>query len=121
LNDPALTAAVVVTLPEMLPVTECLELIEGLGESGMPVGPIIVNKLPPGDFDAAESAALEAALEGKRVFGADRFRRVSHSQKSLQRLEQVDIPVLSLPEYPLEGAELIEALSEYLYAFQEET
>ena len=118
-NDPELTAACVVTLPEMLPVTECLELIEGLRESGMPVGPIIVNKLPPGEFSAQESAALSAALEGRRVFGADRFMRLSHSKKSLQRLEQVDIPVLSIPEYPLEGRELSEELGDFLHRTQE--
>ncbi len=40
LNDPKKAAAYVVTLPETLPVSECLELLEGLKKTQMPTGAV---------------------------------------------------------------------------------
>ena len=111
-NDPKLTATCVVTLPEMLPVTECLELIEGLRETSMPVGPVIVNKLPPDEFTAEERAALEPALSQHRVFGADRFVSLTRCARAMSRLRaSVSVPILSVPEFPAVEDQLLGAVS----------
>ena len=50
LNDPERAAAWVVTLPETLPVSEALELLDGLTRTAMPVGGVIVNRIPADPF-----------------------------------------------------------------------
>lgn len=110
--NPKHALACVVTLPETLPVTECLELIEGLRETSMPVGPVIVNKLPPESFTPEERAALMPVIERHNLLGADRFLRLSQCDKAMERLRaSVDVPVLSVPEFAAQGRALIDAVT----------
>lgn len=110
--NPDTTATCVVTLPETLPVTECLELIDGLRETHMPIGPVIVNKFQEDQFTDAEREALLPLLAEHRVFGADRFLRHNQSEKAMARLRaSVNVPIIPVPEFPNGGKELITSVT----------
>jgi len=112
--DPKVTGAFVVTLPETLPVTECLELIEGLVEHGTPVGGIIVNRVLVDPFTTDERAALEPYAE-ENLYGIARFKGIPNSAKALKKLkESTDQPIHEIPEYPLQEDSLIDAISKIL-------
>lgn len=111
--DPEQSAMVVVTLPETLPVTECLELIEGVQETDLPVAGVIVNKVVGDDFTEEERAALDPLVREHAVFGATRFLGIGMVASSLQRLrDDSGTPVWRVPELPLEGPGLIHGLSD---------
>ena len=74
-HDATKTGAYIVTLPETLPVTECLELAEGLRESRTPIGGVFVNRLLDDPFTPDERDALEAHAD-KSLYGMDRFHQV---------------------------------------------
>lgn len=99
LNDPKLGAAWVVTLPEMLPVSECLELLEGLHKTGMPVGGVFMNRVPLDPFSQAERAALEEPIERTNPLGGEGFRRPVRAQREIARLRGgLKVPLVQLPE-----------------------
>jgi len=112
--DPDVTGAYIVTLPETLPVTECLELIEGLDDHGTPVGGIIVNRVLEDPFTPDERAALEPHID-ENLFGMARFRGIPNSAKALATLRKgTDQMIHEVPEYPLQESELIGAIAEVL-------
>mgnify|MGYP002639818375 CR=1 FL=1 len=97
--DPAQCAACVVTLPEPLPVSECLELIEGLRQSEMAVGAVVANRVPGDPFTQAEREALDAMLEGKLVRGHTIVERIKRAEGSMARLRAaVHVPLLLVPD-----------------------
>ena len=105
LNDPEVSSAWIVTLPETLPVTESLELIQGLEATQMPVGGLIVNRLPDNPFDEDEQTALGACLERARLYGSIAFGRLQESRAALERLnEVVRYPQVILSDVVDEGA-----------------
>ncbi|MCA2979598.1 MAG: arsenic transporter [Myxococcaceae bacterium] len=113
LNDPALAAAWVVTLPETLPVSECLELIDGLGKTKMPVGGVVVNRMPADPFTAAEREALTPLVEQYAWLGRELFRKPLVAHRELARLRShTRLPVFVTPELPHDG--LIPALAKLL-------
>jgi anion-transporting ArsA/GET3 family ATPase len=113
LNDPRRAAAWLVTLPETLPVSECLELLEGLQRSAMPVGGVLLNRIPADPFSPAERARLEVALEGREVLGRESFERPLVTRREQRRLlEGTALPVFPLPELPHAG--LVGALTRAL-------
>ncbi len=118
LNDPAQGAAWVVTLPEQLPVTEAIELLDGLAETHMPAGGVLLNRMPSDPFTAPERAAVERWLDGTDgVFGEVAFRRIEAAEQARARLTAaVEAPVLDLPETdaddPVPG--LVEALARHM-------
>lgn len=58
-TDPRATAVVVVTMPEELPVTETLELVDAIDhELAMPLGALVVNAVLPPLFSDAEQNEL---------------------------------------------------------------
>lgn len=60
LTDPAQTGVVLVTVPEEMPVTESLELIERLGdETDIDVATVVVNRVLPELFSHGEEAIFE--------------------------------------------------------------
>lgn len=112
LHDPARTGAYVVTLPETLPISEALELLDGLEKTRVPRGGVIVNRVPHERFNAGESAALDAFLAGQPLFGGEAFRRIAQSRLAIARLrEAVSIPVSEVPEIEEPGSTLIEQLA----------
>jgi anion-transporting ArsA/GET3 family ATPase len=106
-------AMIVVTLPETLPVTECLELLEGVRETDMPIGGVIVNKVVGDGFTADEREALDALVRSRPLFGATRFLGIGKVEESLRVLEaEAGTTVWRVPELPLEGPGLIHGLSD---------
>ncbi len=111
--DARTSAMVVVTLPETLPVTECLDLLEGLSETDMPIGGVIVNKVVGDDFTDEERAVLDPIVREHKLFGATRYLGIGMVERSLATLhERSGTPVWRLPELPLDGPGLIHGLSD---------
>ncbi len=114
LNDPKLAAACIVTLPETLPVSECLELIEGLGKTKMPVGGVLVNRVPVDPFTPDERARLTPLIDQHRWLGAEQFQRPLLAGREIARLRaNATVPIFTAPEVPHEGMidELVRTLS----------
>ena len=104
LNDPEQAAAWVVTLPETLPVSEALELLEGLETTAMPIGGVIVNRIPVDPFTAGERAALKPFLADHDVLGGEGFRRPELATRETARLRAgTRWPIYALPELAHEG------------------
>jgi arsenite/tail-anchored protein-transporting ATPase len=115
LNDPAITASWIVTLPESLPVSETLELLEGFRRTKMPLGGILVNRMPANPFSLEEREALANALGNRQVRGLRGLHRIAQSESALERLQrETDLPISVLPEFDVQGEELVEELSRKL-------
>jgi arsenite/tail-anchored protein-transporting ATPase len=101
LNDPRLGAAWVVTLPETLPVSECLELIDGLTKTKMPVGGVVVNRVPADPFTADERAALTPLVTSNGWLGRDLFHKPLLARREVARLRaNTRLPIFTVPELP---------------------
>lgn len=112
LTDPARCAALIVTLPETLPITESLELRDGLARHKVPVAGVVVNRVPPNPFSKEERAALDGAMNGKDVLGQRELRRISRAETALALLEAKEgAAFLTLPELELSGIELSRSLA----------
>ena len=97
INNPAVTAAWVVTLPEQLPVTESLELLEGLKRTGVPAAGVILNRHLDNYFSKAEIEVIEGALQDHPVRGTTSFQRIQTADRSSTRLrESTDLPIVQL-------------------------
>jgi anion-transporting ArsA/GET3 family ATPase len=59
LTDPATTGVVVTALPQEMPVTETLELVGALGETGVDVAAVAVNRVLPELFGRSEEEVFE--------------------------------------------------------------
>ena len=111
-NDPKQSAAWVVTLPEVLPVSECLELIEGLDDSETPVGGVVLNRLPYDPFTEEERAALEPLLAHAPTFGALAFERIAGARQAMNRLaSSIDLPLVTVGDFSAVGTALVEAVA----------
>jgi arsenite/tail-anchored protein-transporting ATPase len=113
LTDPALCTCVLVTLPEVLPVTEALELERGLTGRGLSVSALVVNRVPVDPFSTEERAALQALLaaQGPGLLGAREVRRIERAEAALRQLRAGHPPYTELlPESEATGPALIDAL-----------
>ncbi len=117
LGDPATTGVVVVAAPEEMPVTESLELVVELAETGVDLAAVVVNRVLPELFGRAEeevfdrlgdpqaSAALTAALghpvdgviEAARLAVRLRRTRAGHLTRLREGLDP-EQPILYVPE-----------------------
>lgn len=86
LCDPKKTGALVVTLPEPLPVSESLELVTGLEASRVDVRGIVLNRVPEDPFADDELAAALALIEGRALLGGRSVQRVARARKARKRL-----------------------------------
>ena len=117
LNNPQRAAAYVVTLPETLPISEALELIEGLQKTRVHQGGVIVNRMPADRFTAEEAQELEKYIEKQPVFGAEGFHRIGESRRAVERLRKATpVPTLELPECQETDGELVDKLATALQA-----
>jgi arsenite-transporting ATPase len=116
LNDPSKGVAWVVTLPEQLPVSETLELLQGLAKTKMPIGGVVLNKMPDDPFTEAERAALRPIIEKRPLFGEHGFRRVEEARASLARLRaEIEVPLLTVPEiHAADGRVLVNGIADAL-------
>ena len=66
-RDPSRAAFVIVTLPEELPARETVELARAVRAMELPLGPLVVNGLPPEEVSRPEvKAVLERLVGGNR-------------------------------------------------------
>lgn len=98
LNTPSNAAAWVVALPEQLPVTEAIELADGLRATDMAVGGVLLNRLPRWPVPADQRAALEAWLGDRPVHGQRALDRMKSGDAALARLQAAGLMVVPLPE-----------------------
>lgn len=113
MHDPKQCAVWVVALPELLPVTEALELLEGLAKDKMPIGGVLLNRFVPDEFTEEERARLEPLLADREVYGKARFVGSPRSEEALERLDKGSkVRVLRITERPLQGKALAASIAE---------
>lgn len=125
-TDPALCAAWIVTLPETLPITESVELLEGLRETDTPVGGLLVNRVLEDPFTPDERAALEPVLSDEHL-GHERFVGVVSSTEALRGLRERQatldsgrpVAIAEIPELPFQEGELLVAIARHLVQSEE--
>lgn len=118
LNDPKKASAYAVTLPETLPVSECLELLEGLKKTQMPTGGVILNRYPIDPFTRNERDLLHPLVDSLDLFGSEGFHKPESSRRELARLRAgTQLPIFVIPELPQEG--LIPKIADALLASQD--
>jgi anion-transporting ArsA/GET3 family ATPase len=105
-TDPRYTGVVVVTLPEDLPTTEALELIETLDRDlGLPVARLVVNAVMEELFSPQEREALleprhlDRELPGDDAVACAVRRAIRERVQSmnLERFVNLDVPQIRLP------------------------
>lgn len=118
LTDAEQTGGVIVTLPEVLPVSEALELADGVRKHHIPIAGMVLNRVPMDPFTEREHAALKPYITerelGSSKFVLDRIDRAQASRKRL--LDHSPAPCLELNELSSRGRELAHALGELLGA-----
>ncbi len=90
MTDPQRGGAVVVTLPEDMPVTESLELIDGLRGLSVPIRAMVLNQMPPVVFTEDERYAVADHLAGRHddaptLLGSREFRRLQRALAARER------------------------------------
>lgn len=113
LTDKARTGAIVVTLPETLPVSEALELARGITQHDIPLAQVIVNRVPFDPFSDEEREAVRAMLAGRGpTLGERTIERIDRSRLSLARLQrEVKVPIVALQDVWLDGPRLAEEMA----------
>jgi anion-transporting ArsA/GET3 family ATPase len=110
LSDPRRTLAVIVTLPEELPARETVTLARDLRGLRIPLGPLVVNAMPPGEAvdthvarvlaagaDASAPACLAGILAGTAILAE---RRGDADRIVLGLADDPGLPMLYLPRLP---------------------
>jgi arsenite/tail-anchored protein-transporting ATPase len=116
LRNPSLTGALLVTLPEPLPVSETLELSAAIQRHRIPIAAGVLNRMPDNPFSPDGRAAVERLLDehgphlGQRALG--RLDRARAAQARL--VSNLPAPLLTVPELPAVGRELVERLATHL-------
>jgi anion-transporting ArsA/GET3 family ATPase len=113
LRDPTQTGALVVTLPETLPISEAIELVRGIEHHEIPLAQVFVNRVPFDPFSEEEREHARRMLENRPpTLGARTLERIERSRLSLRRLSnEVDAPVQLLQDVWLDGPRLAEEMA----------
>ncbi len=95
LRDRKRTTSVLVTLPEPLPVSEAVELHEGLRRLTIDCALVVLNRVPPNPFTPEERAAVERFTPDRsRMLGARRIPRIDRAAAANERLvRELRLPV----------------------------
>lgn len=97
LTDPVMTNAVLVSLPEELPVNETLELAQALGTRlSVRVGAVVLNQSVPSRFAAADRAAL-SGRPGLSALVQAYEEDAQRTDEAAERLRGIDAPLVQLP------------------------
>jgi len=107
--DPAQTGSVVVTLPETLPVSEALELADGIRKHQLPLAAVVANRVPYDPFSAAEKASVLGHVKSAGpTLGVRSLERIERSRAALARLAEArgDVPMFVVHDSWAEGAAL---------------
>ena len=88
--DPAQNGALVVALPEPLPVSETCELVEALGKDRVPVAGVVVNRCPAEVLEEGQKELLKDffAKESGRFVGEWSLKRTIRADAAIQRLKE---------------------------------
>ena len=116
LTDPAVTSAVLVSLPEELPVNETLELSQALrNRLRVRVGAVVVNQAVQSRFGHADLSAL-AGRPGLTELVQAYEEDARRTEESVERLHAIDAPLLQLPRLvvPQLGRGELESLGDAL-------
>jgi anion-transporting ArsA/GET3 family ATPase len=113
LMDRQRTGALVVTLPETLPVSEALELIRGIQQHDIPLAHVFVNRVPFDPFSEEEREAVRGLLSGRGpTLGERTMERIDRARVSLGRLRrEVTVPITALQDVWLDGPRLAEEMA----------
>lgn len=113
LTDRERTGALVVTLPETLPVSEALELVKGIEEHHIPLAQVFVNRVPFDPFSDEEREAVRALIAGRGpTLGERTMERIDRARVSLARLQrEVRVPITALQDVWLDGPRLAEEMA----------
>jgi arsenite-transporting ATPase len=113
LTDKERTGAIVVTLPETLPVSEALELVKGITQHDIPLAQVMVNRVPFDPFSEEEREAVRAILAGRGpTLGERTMERIDRARVSLARLQrEVTVPIIALQDVWLDGPRLAEEMA----------
>jgi anion-transporting ArsA/GET3 family ATPase len=119
--DPGRSGVILVTLPEEMPVTETLDLLQAMrSELKLPVVQVVVNGVLPPLFSARERDALlqprdlDPSVMGDAALaaGARRARRELVQHEALVRLRDgVDLPLVYLP-YVFDDVDSLKAITD---------
>jgi anion-transporting ArsA/GET3 family ATPase len=116
LTDPMVTAAVLVSLPEELPVNETLELAQALRtELQIRIGAVVLNQAVRPRFGPADLASL-SGRPGLSRLAQTSEEDARRTEQALERLRAVDAPLVQLPRRcpgggaPVSGPSLEEVL-----------
>jgi anion-transporting ArsA/GET3 family ATPase len=95
LRDRTRSTSVLVTLPEPLPVSEAVELHEGLHRLSIDCALVVLNRVPPNPFSSAERDAVERLVSDRtRMLGARRLPRIDRATAAHERLaRELALPV----------------------------
>ncbi|HEX8441361.1 ArsA-related P-loop ATPase [Archangium sp.] len=116
LRDPALTGALLVTLPEPLPVSETLELATAIQRHRIPLAAGVLNRVPENPFSPDGRAAVERLLDAHGPHRGQRaLARLDRARSAEARLaSNLPVPLLTVPELAATGMELVERLATHL-------
>ncbi len=114
LQDPARTAVLLTSLPEPLPVSEALSLASELERLELPLAAAVLNRMPEDPFTPESHAAIQRLLATHGPHrGARALARLERARAAHARLASgLDAPLITLPELPATGPELVERLAE---------
>lgn len=115
--DAQQTAAWVVTVPEPLPVSEAIELVEGLRKTRVPLGGVVLNRFLDDPFTDAERTEAIALLATQPMRGRFAFERIMMAGEAEQRLaEATKLPLLKLREVTAHIGDACDGLTAQLSA-----
>lgn len=111
LCDPKKTAAMVVTIPEPLPISESIELVQGLEASAVAVAGLVLNRVPHDPFEAGELERAVELVQGRPMLGGRSVQRVVQAREARSRLVSASPVIFEFGEH--EG-DVVEAMGRTL-------
>jgi arsenite-transporting ATPase len=114
LQDASRTAVLLTSLPEPLPVSEALNLASELERLELPLTAGVLNRMPEDPFTPESRAAVQRLLDTHGPHqGTRALARLERARAAKERLAAgLHTPLLTLPELPLTGPELVERLAD---------
>jgi arsenite/tail-anchored protein-transporting ATPase len=91
MTDPDRGHALLVTLPEAMPVSETMELCQTLDGLGIRVQSMVLNRIPTDPFSSEERRALRAHLveaPDRPLLGAREFSRLERARTAMDRFRE---------------------------------
>lgn len=113
LRDPAQTGAVVVTLPENLPVSEAIELSQAVATHQISLAHVFANRVPYDPFGPGERQLLQGVLDAHPpLLGLRSLDRIDRARAALDRLaREIAAPLSVVQDVWLEGPRLAEEVA----------